>query len=79
MNTYVLSRFRRRYERTIYLYGQRDQLALSPQVDSMLTNILVTVSFISTVWGQACYQDYIIGRSSSVKFAQCPPPAGKNL
>ena len=54
-----------------------NQLALSPQVDRMLTKILVGICLISTVWGQSCVEDYIIGKASRVLFRNCDTPEGK--
>ena len=43
----------------------------------MLTNILVGICVISTVWGQSCVDDYIIGKPSRVLFRNCDTPTGK--
>ena len=45
----------------------------------MLTNILVGICVISTVWGQSCVDDYIIGKPSRVLFRNCDTPTGKEL
>jgi hypothetical protein len=41
----------------------------------MLTKILVGICVISTVWGQSCVDDYIIGKTSNVLFRNCDTPA----
>ena len=58
-------------------HSSSNQLALSPQVDRMLTKILVGICLISTVWGQSCVEDYIIGKASRVLFRNCDTPEGK--
>merc|ERR1712156_586067 len=40
----------------------------------MLTKILVGICLISTVWGQSCVEDYIIGKASRVLFRNCDTP-----